>query len=279
MSFDTFRLLMDEVGDHAVIAILWMWGEPFINGKLCEMIAYARSKNMATVTSTNGQHVQTKEEAESLVSSGLDSLIVALDGASQEVYSRYRVGGDVTKVLRCLELVRQAKDALKSDTPRVNVRTVVMKHNQHELPEIERIARRYGADMLSRKTASMPDYCGPDADELFAPDDASYQRFQYRVGKRVRLSSEQYRCRRPWSRMTVTSDGTVLSCEFDFNKTAPFGTGGRGRSFVQAWRDEAASAFRRQFLMDRSVYRFCADCHYRDSGGDECTVEMIRLRP
>lgn len=273
MPFETFRSLMDEVGDHAVIAVMWMWGEPFMNRKLPDLIACAHGKNVATVTSTNGQHVQTREEAEALVASGLDCLIVALDGASQDVYSQYRVGGDINRIFRCMELVRQAKLRLGSAKPIVNVRTVVMKHNEHQLDDIAQIGRRLGAEYITRKTACMADYCGSDTDERFAPSDPRYRRFQYKDGKRVRKSIQEFRCRRPWNRMTVCSDGTLISCEFDYDREAPFGQAGEEGSLLRVWRK--ASEFRRRFMNDRKSLKFCLDCHYRDRSSDECVAEIL----
>jgi radical SAM protein with 4Fe4S-binding SPASM domain len=278
MSMDTFTSLIDDTADYASIAVLWMWGEPFVNSRVFDMIAYAHSKNIATVASTNGQHVQSREDAERLVKSGLDNLVVALDGATQEVYSTYRVGGDIRKIMRCLELIRQAKDSLGSLSPRVNVRTVVMKHNEHELPDIEQIAVKYGADMVSKKTAFLPDYYKADADHDFAPSDPRYRRFKYQNDQRIRRSQHHFHCHRPWIRMSVTADGTVLPCEFDFNETAIFGIGGNSTSFADVWQSEAAAAFRKQFLRDRSVYKFCAECHFRDRSDSQCTAEMKYLR-
>lgn len=274
MAFPVFRDIIDETCGHAFIAVMWVWGEPMLNPKVFDMIAYAHSRNLATVVSTNGQHLQTMEDAERLVASGLDNLIIALDGATQETYSQYRVGGDIRRILNCLELVCRAKKSLGSATPGVNVRTVVMKHNEHELPEIEAIARRHGADMVSRKTACLPDFCGDGTDESFAPADPRYRRFEYKDGKRLRMSGKQFHCRRPWDRLTVCSDGTVLSCEFDYDRATPFGKGGNGNSFLKAWWSDEAAEFRCQFNRDRNAYRFCAECHFRDRKDNVCTAEM-----
>ncbi len=277
MPFSIFSSLLDEVGDHALVASLWMWGEPLMNPDLPEMIAYAHSKNVGTVISTNGQHTRTRDDAERLVASGLDNLIVALDGATQETYAGYRIGGDIRNVLRCLELVRQAKITLGSRTPFVNVRTVVMKQNEHELADIDAIARMYGADMVSRKTAFIPDRFDDAADWKYLPSDPRYQRYQYRDGRRVRRYVQDMRCRRPWNKISVSVDGTVLLCEFDTRREATLGQVGWDGSFMDIWRGDKAQSIRRRFVDDRAYFGFCADCHFRDSGGSDCTVEATML--
>jgi len=278
MPFATFRDLMDEVGDYTLSALMWGWGEPLLNPKLADMIDYACGKNVVTVVSTNGQWLRSEDDAERLVSAGLDCLIVSMDGATQDVYSRYRVGGEVERVTRCLELIRDAKTRLRSHKPVVNVQTVVLKHNEHELAQIADTAHRCGAELVTRVSSHMPDYAGQDADERFAPDDERYRRFEYGDGKRLRRSATEYACIRPWDRMTVTWDGTVIACEHDFKCTLPLGRGGNGGSFLDAWWGEPASELRRQLLLDKTVYPFCNDCHYRDNK-QQCLVDVLRPEP
>lgn len=278
MPLETYQAIMDEVGGHAVYAQLWMYGEPFCNPSLPDMIEYSRKKNVATAVSTNGQHVQTKEEAERLVASGLDCLIVALDGISQEALEKYRVGAELRKILRCLELIKQAKKDLGSAKPFINVRTVVMKQNEHDLPEIENLARQYGANMVSRKTAFMSDNWGPEADQCFAPDNPKYQRFVYNDAQKVRERVKRFRCRRPFDRLSVTSEGIVLPCEYDFNQSVPWADCGKGGSFMDAWTGARAKAFRAQFLADADTYPFCAKCSCGWIGPKETTTrEAIRV--
>lgn len=275
MPIDTFKSLIDEVGDHASIAILWMWGEPLINTHFPDMVAYAHRKKVATLTSTNGQHIQTVEDAEALVSSGLDGLIVALDGATQETYSRYRIGGDINRIFRCLDLVCRAKRSLGSQTPWVNVRTVVNRENEPELGDIERIALQYGANMVTRKTMAVSDLSDPESAKELFPVNPFYMRSTVRNGILERRSVDDLKCRRPWSRMTVNAGGVVLPCEFDFNAIETFGQGGDGLSFLQAWRGAGALEFRRRFIERKSQFSFCANCTFKDGGSFECTVEKI----
>jgi radical SAM protein with 4Fe4S-binding SPASM domain len=278
MPLSMFEQMMDEVGDHAVMAVFWMWGEPFVNPDLPKMIACAHRKNIGTVTSTNGQHIQTREEAERLVASGLDNVFIAVDGATQESYGRYRIGGKLGMLIRCLDMIREAKEYLGSATPIVNVRTVVTRDNEHELADIERIARAHGADMVSRKTAGAMNYTLSDGPDEFAPDDVYYRRYEYRGGKRVRKSAKNYRCRRMFKRMTVRSDGTMLACEFDHSGIAALGRYPADGSFMDIWKGQRAQAFRRQSLINRMVYPFCRECPFRDRLQSECTIEVQRLR-
>ena len=60
------------------------------------MVSYASSKGLYTATSTNA-HFLTDEMAKKTVESGLDRLIISLDGTTQDVYQQYRREGNIEK--------------------------------------------------------------------------------------------------------------------------------------------------------------------------------------
>lgn len=55
-------------------------------------------KKIYTATSTNA-HYLTDENARKTVESGLDRLIISIDGTTQDTYKQYRVGGNIDKVI------------------------------------------------------------------------------------------------------------------------------------------------------------------------------------
>ena len=152
MEFATFKKLIDEIGAYLFLIILWDWGEPFLNPKVFEMISYAKKRNIKLVSSTNG-HIFAKEGyAEKVVKSGLDSLIFAVDGTSQETYERYRERGDLNTVMKGIKRVVAAKREFRSRTPLINLRFIAMKHNEHEISGLQDFARSLGVDAVSIKT-------------------------------------------------------------------------------------------------------------------------------
>ena len=55
--------------------------------------------------------------AEAVVRSGLDTMIVSLDGVTQDVYEQYRVAGRLDRVLDNLRLLVETKRRLGVETP------------------------------------------------------------------------------------------------------------------------------------------------------------------
>ncbi len=277
LSFERYKALVDELEDSLLLVVLWMWGEPFLNPDLLRMIAYSRARGVLTHCSTNGNVPFDHERAAQIVASGLDTLIFGVDGADQETYARYRVGGRLTRVWDNIAAVLAARRALGSPTPRVNLRFVLMRHNEHQVPEIRRVARELGVDFLTFKTVDMPPARGAALDRAYRPNEAGFRRYRYEGDgfERVRAPFE---CLRPWKRLSMDAHGRVVSCEYDYKALHPFGDTSTHGSLLGAWKGAKAGAFRHHFARGHNDYEFCRGCTYKGMQAEQCNVEMEDLR-
>jgi radical SAM protein with 4Fe4S-binding SPASM domain len=125
-----------------------MWGEPFIHKDVFRMIRYATDQDLAVQISSN-LNVFRDGFAHKIVDSGLEHLIVAMDGVSQEVYEKYRVGGKIERVIRNLELILQARAERRSRFPEIELQYIVFPHNRHELEAAENLAFSLGVDRFT----------------------------------------------------------------------------------------------------------------------------------
>ena len=89
---DLFKNVTDQLYKDLFYIIFYFQGEPFLNPDFIRMLGYASSKNIYTATSTNA-HFLDDQTARKTVESGLDRLIISIDGTTQEVYQQYRIGG------------------------------------------------------------------------------------------------------------------------------------------------------------------------------------------
>lgn len=147
LPLDRFKHLMDEVGPSLFYLDLFNWGEPFINKDLIPMIEYLRPFRIFTSVSTNFDVKMTEGLAERIVSSGLSRLIISADGATQESYMKYRVGGRLENVLRNMKAVSAARQRATSSTPRIYWRFLVFRHNEHEIDRAKGMAEEMGVDL------------------------------------------------------------------------------------------------------------------------------------
>ncbi len=256
MSFDQFKALIDEMDRYLVHLTLWSQGEPFVNDEFLEMVRYAASKGIKTMTSTNGHFLT--DRAEQVVQSGLDTLIVAVDGASQETYERYRVNGKFQKVYSGMTAVRDAKKRLNSTRPSVELQFIVMKHNEHELDSIRTLAHECGADVLSFKTAQV--YTKEQADE-FLPTVEKYRR--YALGPNGELKTKEREvnfCRWVLLCPVINWDGTVSPCCFDKNADYGLGNVFTNGGLKSVWRDRPYREFRSRVFTRRKSIPICSNC-------------------
>jgi hypothetical protein len=91
-------------------------------------------------------------DAEAYVRSGLDFLILSIDGATQSIYEKYRRNGNIRVVYRSLENLVKAKRTLHKRTPILRWQFLAFEHNAHEIPLALEIARSLGLDQFSVAT-------------------------------------------------------------------------------------------------------------------------------
>ena len=174
MPLEEFVGLVDDMEKYLLLLVLWEWGEPFMHPQLPEMIRYASDRNIQTITSTNAHFLHNEEYLRRILNSGLTTLIVAMDSLEQDRYAMYRQGGSLNRAKQGLKTVVRVKKAMKSNT-RINLRMVIMKQNEHELPSLRKFAKDSGVDVFSVK--SLNPSCGVNSsDEDFVPADPAYRR-------------------------------------------------------------------------------------------------------
>ena len=269
MSFEFFRRILDDTDRALVSVILYGWGEPFLNKELPRMVKECSDRGILTVTSTNGHGIETLAEAVETVDAGLKGLVIAMDGSTQEVYERYRKGGDIEKVKRCASLIEQAKRLRRSPFPYTNIRAVATRENEHDLPNIRKAAVELGVNMFSYKSVGCltvsPEY------GRYEPSGNEMQRFE-RDGGRAPA-----RCPFVFRQPTIYWDGTVVGCEFDYRPDAAWGRVGED-SFRNVWNSPAAVQMRRGILGRAPRPDFCANCPYRDKGQEKTVLASEELK-
>jgi MoaA/NifB/PqqE/SkfB family radical SAM enzyme len=154
---DLFKKIIDDIHRQLWYLIFYFQGEPYLHPKFLDLVKYASSKGIYTATSTNA-HYLTDANARKTVESGLDRLIISIDGTTQEVYEQYRIGGKLEKVLEGTRNIVKWKKELKSSTPHIIFQFLVVQPNEHQIAEVEQLAQELGVDEIGLKTAQIYDY-------------------------------------------------------------------------------------------------------------------------
>jgi len=254
---DFFTATIDDLHKDLLYLIFYFQGEPYLNPEFLNMVQYAHSKGIYTATSTNA-HYLTDEKARLTVESGLDRLIISIDGTSQDVYEQYRRGGNLNKVLEGAAHIIKWKKELKSKTPFVFFQFLVVKPNEHQIEEIKEIGKKIGVDQVRFKTAQIYDYEN-DPNQLI-PQNNKYSRYKKdKKGKTQIKSSLQNHCWKLWHSNVITWDGLVVPCCFDKDADHKLGDL-KTQSFKEIWQNEQYKHFRKTLSNSRKNIDICANC-------------------
>jgi len=254
---DFFRQTIDDIHRHLIYLIFYFQGEPYLNPEFLDMVKYAASKKIYTATSTNA-HYLTDEMARKTVESGLDRLIISIDGTTQEVYQQYRVGGKLNKVMEGATNIVKWKKEMKSKKPFVIFQFLVVKPNEHQLEEVKALAREIGVDEVRFKTAQVYDYTN-DPHGLI-PENKKYSRYKKdEQGVYQPKNRMMNQCWKLWHANVITWDGLVVPCCFDKDAMHQLGNL-KMEKFTDIWKNENYRQFRKDLMKSRKNIDICANC-------------------
>jgi radical SAM protein with 4Fe4S-binding SPASM domain len=253
---DFFRKTIDELAPELIYLIFYFQGEPYIHPAFLDMAAYARKKGLYTITSTNG-HFLNDDNARRTVESGLDRLIISVDGTTQETYAQYRINGKLEVVLQGARNVVAWKKKLGSPTPHLIFQFLVVRPNEHQIEDLHRLAREIGVDEVRLKTAQVYDFIHGNP---LIPTIERYARYQRQADGTYRIKNELLNhCWKLWHACVITWDGTVVPCCFDKDAQHRLGSL-QNRSFSDIWHGEAYTRFRKSLLQGRDKIDICTNC-------------------
>ncbi len=251
-----YQKVINESKNHLTWLHLYFQGEPFLNPDFLEMVRFADQKGIFTSTSTNAHYFSPKIVNE-IVQSGLRQLIVSMDGLTQDIYAKYRIGGQLEKVQSGLTLLLEERKKTGNLYPRVVLQFLVTGQNEHQIPELKHRAKEIGVDELQLKTTQIYDF--ENGSELI-PSDLGYSRYipdgkgRWKVKKKI-----ENKCWRMWQGAVVTWDGKVVPCCFDKNAQHVMGNL-QMEPLSSIWESELYQKFRGQLLLDRSQLEICRNC-------------------
>lgn len=256
LKVDFYKKVIDQIYKDTFYLTFYFQGEPYINPNFLDMVEYASQKKMYTTTSTNA-HFLTEENAEKTVKSGLDRLIISIDGTTQETYENYRIGGKLDKVIEGTKNIIHWKRKLNSRTPHVIFQFLVVKPNEHEIEEVYQLAKELGVNEVKLKTAQVYNYQNGNP---LIPENEKYSRYKKQTdGSYTIKNSLENNCWKLWHSCVITWDGKVIPCCFDKDATHQLGSLEKV-SFKDIWKGEAYQEFRKSLFKGRDQIEICKNC-------------------
>lgn len=266
MPFDFYKKIIDETGAYLTHAELYNYGEPFINPDAVKMIRYLKKVNPEVIIEihTNGHYFDTQEKRMDVISSGLDILSFSVDGITQEVYEKYRIGGSLDMVTEAIRGMCDLKKIMNKKEPKVIFQFILFEHNFHEAPKVERFAKDLGVDEVVLKTDIFnlrPELKISQADIYNSIVGLQSKDSRDSFYKKDEAAGRSF-CDFPWAYPTILADGRVVICCRDRYYESIVGTVG-DKTLVQVWNGKGYQEFRKKFLEDKIKPSPCCLCECR----------------
>lgn len=256
ISRDDFGLILTQMGKQLQYITFYFQGEPLLHSQFADFVRMAKQHRIIVATSTNA-HFLTAQIADDLIASGLDRLIISLDGTDAETYVKYRRGGDYNKVIANIKTMVAARNSRGVPHPFLELQFLVLKHNEHQIDEIKKLGKELGVDKVTLKTAQVYEF---EEGNDFIPDLDKYARYEKRPDGKYQIKNKlPNHCFRMWSGCVLTWDTKVVPCCFDKDAEFQFGDLKHGE-FKQIWKSDQYNQFRQQILTDRSKIDICRNC-------------------
>lgn len=238
LSIERFIHVLHALPRSVRVMQFYFQGEPTLNPHLPEMIHMARMRKIHCIVSTNAQSISA-DYASRLVRSGLNRIIVSMDGLTQHSYEQYRIGGDIQKTKQALHLLREQRDILKANTPIIELQCLRLKSNEQQWQQMQQTYRLLGADKLTFKTAQFYDFSRGNP---LMPTNPRFNRYHLGSDGQWHIPRTRF-CLRLLTGCVITTTGDVLPCCYDKDRNYPFGNI-LNQSFYAIWH----GAVRRDFL-------------------------------
>lgn len=146
MNFALYRQIAEQVFPYARHVSLSSAGEPLMTRNFLDAIEIARNYGVQEVSFiSSGLHLN-PARAERIVDLGVTRIEFSLDGASEEVYNKIRVGSRFDKVIKNIAYLNEIKKRKRAQYPMLRFNFVLMKSNIHELPDFIDLARSLDVD-------------------------------------------------------------------------------------------------------------------------------------
>lgn len=260
MDVDKFKSIIDENYKYLFEIDLYNWGEPLLHKDIFRMISYAEQKNIR-VNLTSTLIDVTDIMAEEMVNSGLERLFVSLDGADQETYSAYRIGGNFDHVIENVKKIIDVKRKKKSKYPLIIWKYLIFRHNENRISSAKKKAKEIGFNQFIIKYIRSDmgtELYQSDKDKIMGsnkwlPTDDSMSRFDYRKGKK---KFRPRNCIFLWTQGTINWNGSVSPCCAVYDESCDFGNAFEANSFLKIWNNDKFKDARK-IIKNKKYYNHC----------------------
>ncbi len=234
MDFNLYKKGINECAENNLYSIRLNWrGEPTVNPKLIDMVAYAKEKGIKEVSFiTNGKLIDRKY-ANELIKSGLDYITYSVDTMCEK-YEKLRYPIKFEEITQNIKDMYELRDKIGGGFPRIKIQAIWSymkdiseKFYNHFKPI---------SDLISFNTYD-------DYSLTFMPQNPTLI------------------CQYPYQRITVTWNGEIPMCISDWSLTTNIGDL-KIQNIKEIWLGEKMNFYRKLHVEGkRMTLECCSRCH------------------
>ncbi len=248
LELNDFKKVVDEIGDRLMMIRLYNWGEPLLNKNFKAMVDYAVSRGIEVKISTNLSMPLSEQDAENVIDCYLKKIYISINGAGEESYSKYHIGGDFNRAMSNMKMLLEKKRQLNNRYTEIIWLFHVFSHNEHEIETAKKMAGEIGIKLninsmrtdMGKEIFETPE----DAikrDGKWLPESKEFNIFDMEKGK----VKKDFRCNLLWKETVINWDGSVLPCCSVFSEKFSFGNI-RNTPFRDIWNNKMHIASRKE---------------------------------
>lgn len=251
LKFTDYKIILDQLKNYTLTVALYNWGEPFLNKEIFDMISYSTQCNVGTTIHSNF-NLFNEEMAENCVKSGLTHIYLSIDGATQEVYEKYRVRGNIEAVIDNIKILNAVKKKHNTIYPLVTWKFLSFSHNSHEVEKARAIAKELNITNFEVFPA------------FVLPGDILEEGKEYLKNPAL-IDALKGDCGSLWSSMYIAPNGTVFPCSLSYKEMEAFGNI-LTQDVSEIWNNDkyktARSIFTSNMPLEADVPHPCKGCKY-----------------
>ena len=198
MDLQLFSSIIYQASDLGIFDVrLFLRGEPLLHKDITEMVRICKANGIFTEIHTNAM-LLTPEISKNLIKAGIDLISFSIDGMNRHYYSKYRIGGNLEKVISNTIDFLKLKKMYSRKKPWVKIQLI-------------RYHKDVGSGQEEIRHASKH-FRGMPVDEIVLIDahgwGGKFQSNTDTVNKKI--------CGDVYHALSIYWDGTVVPCCLDF---------------------------------------------------------------
>lgn len=257
MDFTLFKKIIDESKYFIENILLWNLGEPFLNKNIYSMIQYAKKFCINVISSSNGTAIKNKYMVNRLLESGIDKLILSLDGIDEKTFNTYRIGVDFKSVIKGLYLTRDKKISNSHYSTAIEFQFILMKHNYHQAKDIYKLSLEMHASFMV-KYLNLEMVQGKNK-KSYLPEKNNFSAYRLFRSKPILKHKKTNKPCPIWSGIIINWDGSINPCIFDYYSRIILGNAEK-ESIIKVWRKSKLIKLRKKILINKKSNYICRHC-------------------